>query len=63
MRMKTDAQETERLLMFVLYPKPAAIVAVAAVRRSMLPWPEALFPAPASTLAIHIICEECVLAS
>ena len=56
MCMKTDAQETERLLIFVLHPKPAAIVAVAAVRRSMLPWPEALFPAPASTLAIHIIC-------
>ena len=52
MCMKTDAQETERLLNFVLSPKPAAIVAVAAVRRSMLPSPEALFPAPASTLAV-----------
>lgn len=44
-------QETEPLLNIVLYPKPAAIVAVATIRRSMLPSPEALFPGPAPTLA------------
>ena len=44
--MMEDIEETERLLNFVLYPKPAAIVALATVRRSMLPSLEALFPGP-----------------
>ena len=50
--MIEDIEETERLLNFVLYPKPAANRCLATTLRSMLPSLEALSPGLALTLVM-----------